>query len=224
MRIFISRDLDLDSPILAYCQDEGIELLHESMLVFSPVAFKQIPPGDWLFFYSRSGVKYFCQQLTKQHTIQDYKIACYGPSTSAFWETSMQTRVQFTGDGKPEYVPSDFMAAINEQETVVFVRAQHSKMSVQRAIEKYVNCSDIIAYQNSTRKDIQLDGHIDIALLTSPMNADAFLEQKPGFNGQIITLGTTTSTHLKQTRNRNSIPADTITEMGLLQKLKEILN
>lgn len=223
MRIFVSRHLEDDSPLLLFCQINGFEILHESLLKFSPIPFDKIPKGDWLFFYSKSGIKYFTQQLTDEHTIEGYKIACYGPSTSALWKSTMGTIPAFTGDGKPLNVPADFMKILQLTDSVVFIRALHSKMAVQRAIEKDISCTDIIAYQNTQRHDVDLDGLFDIALLTSPMNADAFFESKPGYTGQIITLGTTTSDHISLTHQKESLPADIITEQGLLDKLKNIL-
>lgn len=221
--LFVSRRLEKESPILVFCEQRSIQVIHESLLSFSAVAFDALPHGEWLFFYSRSGVHFLLQQISDLKTIRQYKIACYGPSTAKAWEAATSIAVSFTGDGKPINVPAKFKEVIEAHESVVFVRAMHSKMAVQRAIEHEVDCQDVIAYKNSRRDDIAISNQIDYAMLTSPMNADAFLEALPSYTGPIITLGTTTSSHLMTQYNIPSVAADLITEMGMLEKLKLML-
>ena len=221
--LFVSRHLENDSPILMYCEQHNIHVIHESLLSFSAVSFDELPDGDWLFFYSRSGVKFFLDQITDLQTIAKYKIACYGPSTAKAWESGASIPVTFTGDGKPDNVPIQFKEAIQDQETVVFIRAMHSKMAVQRAIDGQIKCLDVIAYKNSRRDDITISDKVDYAMLTSPMNADAFIEALPTYSGPIITLGTTTSRHLMKQYHIHSVAADLITELGMVEKLKGIV-
>lgn len=223
LSLFVSRQLDRDSPIMTFCQKHQISVHHESLLSFSTLQFQNLPEGDWLFFYSKSGVKFFLEQIPNQDSLSNYKIACYGPSTAKRWQDLSVQKVSFIGNGKPKDVPHDFKHAIDENETVVFVRAKHSKMSVQRAIEAEIHCLDITAYENNRREDIQLESDYNYAMLTSPMNADAFLKACPQFDGSIITLGTTTSDHLLQNYSLLSISAIEITEAGMLEKLKHIL-
>lgn len=222
--LFVSRHLENDSPIVDFCDEQNIIVHHESLLSFSSVSFFNVPDGDWLFFYSKSGVTFFLSQFDDQQGLSTYKIACYGPSTAKRWKELTNREVEFIGNGKPKDVPTDFRTVIGKNETVVFVRAKHSKMSVQKAIENDIRCVDIIAYENNRRGEIELDDNYDVVMLTSPMNADAFLEACPHFNGKIVTLGTTTSDHLQSKYGHSSVPATEITESGMLEKLKEILN
>lgn len=222
--LFVSRQLDVESKIIEYCAEQNIHLIHESLLSFSVVPFDNLPEGNWLFFYSQSGIKFFLKQLDDTSKIADYKIACYGPSTAKLWEAMTSRPCQFVGNGKPEDVPDDFLKVIRSQETVVFIRAMHSKMAVQRCIEDQVKCKDVIAYQNKRRTDVNIPENIDYAMLTSPMNADAFLDELPKYGGPIITLGTTTSKHLLEKYKLDSIAADEISEAGMLKKLMDLLN
>jgi len=224
LSLFVSRQLEDDSPIIRYCDQQKFMLHSESLLSFTKVSFDTLPKGDWLFFYSKSGVKFFVNQFDDLQKLATYKIACYGPSTAKRWTELTDREVDFIGNGKPKNVPDDFRKVIDKNETVVFVRAKHSKMSVQKVIEKDIACLDIIAYENNRRVDIQLQENYDIVMLTSPMNADAFLEACPHFNGKIITLGTTTSDHLLKKYRLTSIPATEITEAGMLKKLEELPN
>lgn len=221
--LFVSRQLEADSTIIEFCAEWDIQLIHESLLSFSEVPFDSLPTGDWLFFYSKSGVKFFLKQQTDLKHIANYKIACYGPSTAKVWQTKTDMTCQFVGNGKPEDVPEEFLRHIQNKETVVFIRAMHSKMAVQKHIENQVNCKDVIAYKNSRRTDIVIPQSIDYAMLTSPMNADAFIEEIPDYAGPIITLGTTTSKHLLRHYDLKSIAAEEITESGMLAKLSEYL-
>lgn len=222
--LFVSRRLNENSPILTFCQKQKITVHHESLLLFSKLEFSGLLDGDWLFFYSKSGIKFFLQQISDHQSLADYKIACYGPSTAKMWNELSEVKVRFIGNGKPKDVPKDFRKAIAQNETVVFVRAKHSKMSVQKEIEADIDCVDIIAYENNRRNDVQLETDYDFAMLTSPMNADAFIEACPMFKGSIITLGTTTSDHLQNKYGKESLSASEITESGMLDKLKLMLN
>ena len=213
--VFLSRHIDQDSPFSALVKSGQIKLLAESLLVFSPVLFHAIPEGDWLFFYSKSGVKYFLSQLSNLESISSYKIACYGPSTAKIWTKMTTSEPQFIGDGKPSHVPSAFIESMNKGDVVVFVRAANSKMTVQRAIEHQVDCRDMIAYRNEQRQDVDIQGHFDCALLTSPLNADAFLQQAADFIGDIITLGSTTADFINQNYNQDCMISEDVTEMGL---------
>jgi len=223
LSLFVSRHLENDSPIMVFCQEQKISVHHESLLSFTGIDFSDLLKGDWLFFYSKSGVKFFLEQIDNQQVLSDYKIACYGPSTAKRWQKLSGLTVSFVGNGKPKDVPAEFKNAIDPSETVVFIRAKHSKMAVQREIEQEINCLDIIAYENNRREDIQLESDYNFAMLTSPMNADAFLVACPDFNGSIITLGTTTSEHLLMKYGLLSISASEITEVGMLEKLTQIL-
>lgn len=222
--LFVSRHLENDSSILAFCEEQHISVHHESLLSFTGVSFPILHNGDWLFFYSKSGVKFFLDQIPNQENLAHYKIACYGPSTTKRWEDLSTVVVSFTGNGKPKDVPNDFRKAILKNETVVFVRAKHSKMSVQKEIECDIKCLDIIAYENNQRDDFNLNTDYSYAMLTSPMNADAFIKACPDFSGMIITLGTTTSDHLLHHYQLKSVSAQEITELGMLQCLQQLLN
>ncbi len=224
-RLFVSRYLEDDSPINIYCKENQLILEAQSLLNFTTVPISDLPKGNWLFFYSKSGVKHLLAQLElNAPSLASYKIACFGPSTARVWEESFGKKADFIGDGKPEHVPNQLTEVLHEDDTIVFVRAKHSKMSVQRAIESEFNCLDVIAYENTMRTDsIQLTTP-DIAMLTSPLNADAFLHAVPGFDGMIITLGSTTSSHLEKQYNMASVASDLITEQGMLDKLVQMLN
>lgn len=217
VRVFLSRNIADDSAFRIVAASENIDLIAESLLIFSSISFKEIPEGDWLFFYSKSGVRFFLNQLESQEDISSYQIACYGPSTAKVWALMTGYLPHFTGDGKPAHVPEDFQKKIKDSDKVIFVRAANSRMTVQRAIEDEVDCIDIIAYRNDQRQDVDLKGHFDCAMLTSPLNADAFLQQAPEYDGDIITLGTTTSDFILQKYERDCIISHDVTEAGMLQ-------
>ncbi len=219
-RIFLSRHLDHDSPFRSLAESGEIGMVAQSLLLFSPVHFRTIPKGDWLFFYSKSGVKYFLDQLSTLVQIASYQIACYGPSTARLWSKMADRDPDFIGDGKPAHVPTDFVRHIQAADTVVFVRAANSRMTVQRAIEDQIVCQDMIAYRNEQRQDVDIHGHFDCALLTSPLNADAFLQQAVGFKGDIITLGSTTADFVRQKFDIECIVSEDVAEMGMFRSFQ----
>ena len=120
-RLFVSRHLESDSPIIEFCNNNGVELEAESLLTFTSVPFGDVPKGDWLFFYSKSGIKHFLSQLDYAELNQRFMIACFGPSTANYRQDQIGKPADFIGDGKPENVPIDFRKALKEEDVIVFV-------------------------------------------------------------------------------------------------------
>ena len=63
MKIFISRELSLDSPFYKILPTEKVQLFGESLIAFEQVKFEAIPEVDWCFFSSRNAVKFFTDGL-----------------------------------------------------------------------------------------------------------------------------------------------------------------
>ena len=81
MKVFITRNLAPDSPLKSRLEASQILLTGISLIAFQPCFFPPLPLVDWLFFYSKNGVKYFFEQ-TNNSLSSDVKIAAMGAGTA----------------------------------------------------------------------------------------------------------------------------------------------
>ena len=66
-KVFISRNLTDDSVFKKLLENAGFQVFGASLIEFSAVPIHKIPKVDWVFFYSKNGVKYFFQGLRKSN-------------------------------------------------------------------------------------------------------------------------------------------------------------
>ena len=132
MNVFISRTQFSDSDFRQMLEAEGIAVHGEALIDIHTVPFETIPEGDWLFFYSKSGVQHFFSQLSSIDELAK-KLAVMGPGTAkALARFGMHA--DFVGDGVPLPTAEAFVEQAKGQ-TVVFVRAEQSRCSVQRLLK-----------------------------------------------------------------------------------------
>ena len=140
--IFISRAVDQN----AWQEKLGLghTIIGQSLIQFSPVDF-EMPSADWVFFYSRNGVKYFFEH--SQGQLAPYKWAAIGPETAELLSEYVLD-VDFVGDGVPESTAEKFHNMITDREKVCFARAVNSQKSIQKNLpdEQVV---DLVVYDLS---------------------------------------------------------------------------
>lgn len=187
--LFISRHLAPHSALFRLEPD--IRINHESLLDFQPIPFEKVPTADWFFFYSQQGVKHFLSQTKIESR---YRIATFGKKTAQRL-LEMGIPVSFVGDGNAATTAPAF-AQVATGEKVVFVRAQHSRMSLQQLLKKQIKQIDLIVYNNTPKMEYQLPYH-DILVFTSPLNAQAYYTKyRCDPNQTVIAIGETTKAHL----------------------------
>lgn len=170
-RVFISRALAPESPFRKGLEGAGWEVVGESLLTFEPVPFEQLPPADWIFFSSAQGVRHFFGQLPPE-TALPHALAAMGPGTAKALQ-ALGKPPRFTGDGDPARTAESFLRVAHGQR-VLFPQAKNSRRSIQRRLEGHILALDLVVYDNRPRTDVQLPP-CDVAVLTSPLNARAFL-------------------------------------------------
>jgi len=69
--IFISRKLSKDSFFKTKLEEAGFTIHGKSLLKFSAIPFQKTPKSDWIFFYSKNGVKFFFQRLKDTRECRD---------------------------------------------------------------------------------------------------------------------------------------------------------
>lgn len=213
-KVFISRELRPDSPL--YLLNDHLEIIAESLLEFTALPFSSVPETEWVFFYSQQGVKHFFDQWKGNLTA---KYAAFGPKTGQILR-QRGIKVSFTGDGVAETTALAFRMLCSRQR-VLFVRANHSRKSLQQELAGICEMMDLVVYDNQPRKNLSVP-ECDILIFTSPLNARSYFEiRQPEENQKIIAIGNTTRLALIDLGAREVLTPDEPTEISIVQLLRD---
>ena len=183
-RLFITRPLAEDSPLLAQLQGEGFDVSGHSMLTFEPVVVEQIEPTEWLFAYSPRGVKFLLGQDKLKRdgkrlhgTNGFFKLAAVGEGTANAW-LEAGLKVDFIGDGEPVTTASAFAKThcAATKPTVTFLQAANSRRSIERRLGDQVSAQTLSIYRSIINKNAGAP-IAEVYYLTSPLSAEAVLTQ-----------------------------------------------
>ena len=189
----------------------GVSLIH-----FRSVSF-ELPSTEWLFFYSKNGVKFFKERFEeRKNLIAEYKCLTYGPATLEYCSKYFDTRGHANSSAKQSL---HLITQHTSLEEITFVRGENSMHSVQNIAN--VPLTDLVVYSNQPKEGLQLD-HYDVAILTSPLNAKNFFASG-GRALHYISIGPSTAKVLKELNLHCSI-ADNPTEKGISKTLKKLLD
>lgn len=219
MRIFISRALTSNSPFQNLLEGHTIQGL--SLIDFKPIAFEYQKDADWLFFYSKNGIKYFFEQ--QKTTTQLPAIAVIGEASALYLKQHYSITANFVGTGHPRDTAEQF-AILTKGEKVVFVQAQHSKQSVQKLLGEHIISHNLIVYNNYFKSHFEISP-ADILVFTSPMNVNAYFSRYTlqAFQ-QVVSIGKTTAKTLNQHGIANYIIASKPNETALAETCLDIIN
>lgn len=221
MRVFISRYLDpKQSPFLKQLSQYGFTVNGQSMIEFSGVSFQSVPSSQWIFFYSKTAIAYFFENLPTHFNTSQVKWAAIG-AASANYLRKYNVQPDFIGTGEPISTASAFLD-VAEGQKVVFARASHSKKSIQELLNGDIQVIDFIVYNNRKRQNIQ-KRHEEVLVFTSPMNAQAYLSQNKLLSyQQIIAIGNTTAKTLKKLGIRDFTISDKPNELELATSVLQL--
>ncbi len=188
--IFISRALAINSPFGKLLTQQNITITALSLIELKAVSFAAFPRADWLFFYSKNGVKYFFEGL--KQPISWPPIATIGKGTAAFLAEQYALKADWVGNGNPQEV-AKALEPIALNKTVLFVQAQQSKQSVQKLLENKIKARSLVVYDNQIKANFEL-GYFEILVFTSPLNVQAYFEKYTYQKGQkIVCIGKSTA-------------------------------
>jgi len=219
MRIFISRALTDKSPFGSMLQQYTLQGL--SLIDFEPIAFESPVEVDWLFFYSKNGIKYFFEQQPKLTQLP--LIGVIGSASARYLDQRYGIKADFIGTGAPETTAEQFLA-VAQTKNIVFVQAQNSKQSIQKLLGEAVLSQNLIVYNNYPKRDFEI-ATADILVFTSPMNVTAYFSRyvlQP-FQ-QIVSIGKTTAAALEQQGMTNYFIAASPNEKGLATTCLNLIN
>ena len=214
-KIFISRTITQESPIREVAKNAVITDV--SLIQFSSLPF-EVPQSDWIFFYSRNGVKYFFED--SNYELFPYTWACMSSGTAE--ELSKYVLdISFIGKGLPTQVSSDFQKMLGPNESVTFIRAENSIDSIKNIMNSN-NATSIAVYNNQPKKNIPTDG-FDILIFTSPMNVESWMDHNVYKEEIVIAIGETTASTLSKYKISKLLIAEEASENGIAKVLESIL-
>lgn len=221
MEVFITRDIKETDFFKIALEKVGFTVFGESLIEFSTIHFDEIPDCEWLFFYSKNGVRFFFNQLSTNQllSISNKKIGTIGAGTARFLETHYQIRPDFVGTGEPLQTSKAFAQRATGQK-VLFPRAKQSKKSIQNQLSKIVKVVDLIVYENKPKSEINIP-KVDYLVFTSPMNAQIYFQNRiqtdiQKLNQKVIAIGDTTGNELKKIGIKNVIISQKTNQEGLV--------
>ncbi len=193
-KVFISRHLDDGSIFYKTLVANGFAVHGESLLTFNPVPFAHPPSFDWVFFSSKTAVRFFLDN-EQCPSLEGVKLAAIGEGTAkALIERGHQPH--FIGDGDPAPTAAWFLE-VAKGSRILFPRAKESRQSIQRLLGDAISAVDLIVYENFPRSDVDLPD-FDALVFTSPMNALAYFSSKTWRGEVVVAIGETTATALHQ--------------------------
>ena len=218
-KVFISRTLTEKSAFKTELEAQGFKTDGSSMVKFSSMDFNLDAPCDWLFFYSKTAVKYFFKKI-KPEQIKDKKIATFGSSTAkALNEHNL--KADFHGKGDSTAVAKEFLA-IAKGQTIAFPRAKNSLKSVQTKIADKAKIVDLLVYKNVAKKEVP-SSDADYLVFTSPLNARTYFKHHKIQNKQqVIAIGKTTGEALISLTKGKVYVSDISTEQNLVKMVSRV--
>ncbi|NUO00461.1 MAG: uroporphyrinogen-III synthase [Saprospiraceae bacterium] len=193
-KVFISRVVMPESDIRQLLEPHGFEVEGRSLVAFEAVPFTLSGPFDWVFFYSKQGIQFFFDQVTKAGIVlpPSTRFAAIGPGTASLLKIA-----HFTGDGVPETTAKAF-GVVAAGKRVVFARAADSRQSVQALLADVVEVVDLVVYHNQPIQAPVLS-EAAILIFTSPLNAQAYFSTHGLLPGQkTLAIGQTTARALSE--------------------------
>jgi len=186
-KVFITRDLEEDSIIVTDLLKKGLVVHGKSLISFNRLPFTKVPESDWIFFYSKQGIRHYFDGLDDPacwagvrmgmpRKIKQPKYGTFGKGSAGFLKSYRNINPDFEGIGKAEATSQAFLKKANNQ-TVLFVRGKNSLQSVQHLVkDEKIEQIDFVVYDNQPLTKFSVP-QCHFLLFTSPLNAQAYYKR-----------------------------------------------
>ena len=195
-KVFISRNLTDDSVFKKLLENAGFQVFGASLIKFSAIPIHEIPKVDWVFFYSKNGVKYFFQGLRKSNIKipENLKWATIGAETAKALASEFR-QPDFIGNGNGLDTAINFIKKAKNQK-VLFPQAESSLKSIQQNAGNKLVAIDLVVYKNIPKTHLSIP-NFDCIAFTSPLNAKVYFDNKSAEDSQkFYAIGQTTGNAL----------------------------
>jgi len=212
MNILITRTVRPESDFVTLLSAKGHRVHGESLISFAPVEPGEVPRVEWLFFYSKTSVRFFFEQIDLGK-IKDVRLAAIGQGTADFLERTYH-QPEFVGTGDPFDTATAFLAVARGSQ-VLFPRAMDSRRTIQQLLGDKITAHDMVVYKNLARTDFDLP-EFDCLVFTSPLNAQAYFSKRQFWPHQkVVAIGSTTASALAEFGVKKVTLADLPSEKSL---------
>jgi uroporphyrinogen-III synthase len=216
-RIFISRPLGAQSPILRTLLPLGYQVQHESLITTEQIRFTHKPAAQWIFFSSKNAIHYFFAQ--EPELKPEVKFGVMG-AASANYLLHFNKQADFIGSGVDvTRIARDFATKVQD-ETVLFPQAIDSLQTVQKHLSFTNSCHNLFVYKTSLRSSFEVTPAA-LLVFTSPSNVKAYFAQYRYLSGQkVVAMGSSSVAELKQQGIKTLSTPESFDEEGLLHAIQ----
>ncbi len=191
---FITRNINKNGSFFKTLTHQDFEVNGLSFIEFKAVQVATFPTCDWIFFYSKNGIRFFFEQVQRLDlNIRnlDCKWATIGQASTTYLE-KFGIKADFIGTGEPLSTSKAFIKLAKNQQ-VLFPRAFNSKKSIQNILGNQIKAIDLVIYENYFIQNIEKRNEYFL-VFTSPMNAQAYFNTFQLDDYQhVIAIGQTTA-------------------------------
>ncbi|NNE26146.1 MAG: hypothetical protein HKN09_04835, partial [Saprospiraceae bacterium] len=169
----------------------GFETTHFSLLNIEALHFN-LPSVDpeWIFFYSKNGIKYFF----KQQAFNTYiRYGVMGSGSAAYFERVTKHQPNYIASKPGSELLGELDTLLGD--SVMWIPQGTESLNFLENLSSTKNHYPLKVYQNTKIKNFDISGCSHLAF-TSPLNAQTYFE-KYNYNGEIIfAIGATTAGHI----------------------------
>jgi hydroxymethylbilane synthase len=213
-KVLITRDLEEDNYFFRTLYANRFQVSGKSFIDVQPVAFKDAPLTDWVFFTSRNSVKYFLEhqpQLKK-----NVKFGVMGKGTEEMLR-SFGKNADFVGNHPDPVDTGKAFAEVVEKASVLIPCAEGSMRSIKKQIAKSAKVTEVIVYQSTPLTKTKAT-EADVIIFTSPSNVEGFFNANNLENvKRVIAIGPVTAEKLRSYGVSDPVLPELPDENGLLQ-------
>ncbi len=188
--IFISRTLKADS-VLYRLTDKGYTISGQSLIDIELLDFNLDETYQAVFFYSKTAIQHFFSKETYQ---TDLSYGVIGSASAGLFESLCGHAPHIIGHGNMKNLYHEISNAWTGL-TVLIPQATQSLQRLENNV-KTINCISKPIYKNLINQDIELPD-AQIILLTSPMNAEAYLSLQSLEGKSLFAIGSSTAQRIE---------------------------
>jgi uroporphyrinogen-III synthase len=195
-KVFVSRDTNAENSYLhRVLQNNGYEVIGESLIEINPVPFNVFPDVEWIFFSSPNSVRYFFNRSPFIHP--KVRFAAMGSGTAAALRQVGRT-ADFTGDSPDVSETAFAFGEVAYGSSILFPKALHSLRTIQKCLPENTKAIDLDVYETVPKLQFDIP-ECHVAVLTSPLNAEAYLKKYPERkNCVFVAMGKSTGKKLEE--------------------------
>lgn len=215
--LFISRDLQADSPFLILQELQNVKIIAEPLIKITQIPFSYTPQTQWIFFTSKNSIIHFFAQNPQVQLGVKYGVISSG--SADFLSANYNVKSDFVGEGVDLVkIAKDFRDVLGD-DSVLFPQAMDSLQTIQKQLAFTNTTYNLYTYKTILKTDFDIP-YTDIVVFTSPSNVVAYFNKyKIDSRQTVVAMGTSTKYKLSEYGVKNVLLPQEFTELGLLNCL-----